>query len=99
MTLDQAGSRLRKVTSKGAGGRGGRMERLARAPRGLRRQLSATELDRALAAVDQWRALEHEISEQRRQLVVELRGRGVSWDSIGWLLGVTGRAVSDRYGS
>lgn len=33
------------------------------------------------------------------QLVPEARELGVSWDSIGWCLGVTGRAASMRWGN
>jgi hypothetical protein len=56
------------------------------------------EIDRAIAAADEWRAAEAAIASARRELVAEIRQRGGSWESIGWLLGVTGEAVRVRYG-
>lgn len=55
------------------------------------------ELDRAIAAVDEWREVTARIDAAEQALVVDLRGRGASWDSIGWLLGVTGSAVRQRF--
>jgi hypothetical protein len=57
------------------------------------------ELDRAITTVDQWRAEQTRLDNAERDLVLDLRGRGASWDSIGWLVGVTGEAVRQRFGS
>jgi hypothetical protein len=76
----------------------GRYALVASAPRGLRRVLKAGEIQRAVEAANEWRALEASIDVERRQLVSDMRDRGASWDSVAWVLGTTGQAARQRYG-
>ena len=69
------------------------------APKPLRAVLKAGQLDRAVTMVDEWRTAETAIAAARAALVHDLRGRGASWDSVGWLLGTTGSAARQRFGS
>jgi hypothetical protein len=46
-----------------------------------------------------WDSAAAEIDAARRQLVATARGRGLSWDGVGWLLGVSGEAARQRFGS
>lgn len=71
---------------------------LDRAPRALVAAMTPRELAAASGAAARWREQEDRIRVERASLVADLRGRGCSWDSIGWLLGVTGEAVRIRYG-
>jgi hypothetical protein len=75
----------------------GRYTRAASAPRGLRKVMKLGEIERALKAVDGWRELEARVDADHLALVTDLRNRGASWDSIGWLLGVSGEAVRQRF--
>lgn len=68
------------------------------APRGLRQVMKAGEITRAVQAVREWRELEQRIQAGRVSLVDDLRGRGASWDTVGWVLGTTGEGVRRRYG-
>lgn len=81
-----------------AGSVAGRYREVIGAPRGLRRVLKAGEITRALDAVREWRLAEQRLSEQRAALVLDLRARGASWDSVGWVLGTTGGAARQRFG-
>lgn len=76
----------------------GKYSTVTRAPRGLRRVMKAGEIERALQAVTEWRELETKIGVAREALVEDLRGRGASWDTVGWVLGTTGGAARQRYG-
>lgn len=60
--------------------------------------MGLAEIDRAIGLLDEWRMTEAKIAERRWALVADLRRRGASWDSVGWLLGVTGDAVRQRFG-
>lgn len=76
----------------------GKYGRAAGAPKGLRSVMKLGEITRAMEDVDQWRRAYAELDRLESNLVRQLRGRGGSWDSIGWLLGVTGSAVRQRFG-
>jgi hypothetical protein len=90
-------TRVENMTKRMSPAMAGKYARVARAPQALRDVVPAGELDRMIAAVDEWRELEMRVDHARTGLVRDLRKRGASWDSIGWLLGVTGAAVWKRF--
>jgi hypothetical protein len=77
----------------------GKYQRAVRAPRGLRGVMKLGEIERAITAVDEWRDAYARLDAAEFAMVADLRGRGGSWDSIGWLLGVSGEAVRQRFGT
>ena len=76
----------------------GKYARAVRAPKGLRDVMKLGEIDRAITAVDAWRDNYTALDRAEFSLVADLRGRGASWGSIAWLLGVSGEAVRQRFG-
>jgi hypothetical protein len=68
------------------------------APAGVRAAFTADEIARARTVVREWDRVARQIDWSRKQLVSDARGRGVSWDGVGWMVGTTGEAARQRYG-
>jgi hypothetical protein len=56
------------------------------------------EIERAISEVDGWRETYSRLEEAENAMAAQLRGRGASWEAIGWLFGVSGSAVRQRFG-
>ena len=68
-----------------------------KAPAAVKSVLNVGQIDRLLAAVEEQRAARTAVEDQEAALVGELRAAGLSWDSCGWFLEVTGSAVRQRW--
>lgn len=68
------------------------------APAAVRERFSAEEIARAHTVRREWERVSRRVDHARRELVRDARGRGVSWDGVGWLLGTSGEAARQRYG-
>ena len=59
--------------------------------------MTAGEIQRLVEAVERWRDLERQLHDARVGTVRDLRARGASWDTVGWVLGTTGEAARQRW--
>ena len=69
------------------------------APAGVRKRFSGEEIARAQTVRREWERLARQVEYARKHLVKDARARGVSWDGVGWLIGTTGEAARQRYGT